>query len=57
MLNNWLKTAEVNNGKRVDILSDMFERVKALKDRTSDLYQENNIFCKASACFVVIELG
>jgi transposase len=55
-LNDWVKRAEVDSGKRVGIPSDMAERMKALERENRELRQANEILRKASAYFAMAEL-
>jgi transposase len=51
-LNDWVKKAEVDSGKRSGISSEMAERMKALE---RELRQTNEILRKAGACFAMAE--
>lgn len=55
-LNDWVKKAEVNNGKRPGVSSEMAERMKALERENRELRQANEILRKASAYFAMAEL-
>jgi len=55
-LNDWVKKAEVDSGRRAGISSDMAERMKALERENRELRQANEILRKASAYFAVAEL-
>ncbi len=55
-LNDWVKKAEVDSGKRAGIPSDMSERMKALERENRELRQANEILRKASAYFAMAEL-
>lgn len=55
-LNDWVKKAEVDCGKRAGIPSDMSERMKALERENRELRQANEILRKASAYFAMAEL-
>lgn len=55
-LNDWVKKAEVDSGKRVGIPSEMAERMKALERENRELRQANEILRKASAYFAMAEL-
>jgi len=55
-LNDWVKKAEVDNGKRAGIPSEMAERMKALERENRELRQANEILRKASAYFAMAEL-
>jgi transposase-like protein len=48
-LNDWVKKAEVNSGKRPGVSSEMAERMKALERENRELRQANDILRKASA--------
>ncbi|WP_152540587.1 IS3 family transposase [Sulfitobacter noctilucicola] len=50
-LNDWVKKAEVNSGKRPGVSSEMAERMKALERENRELRQANEILRKASAYF------
>ena len=50
-LNDWVKKAEVNSGKRPGVSSEMAERMKALERENRELRQSNEILRKASAYF------
>lgn len=55
-LNEWVKKAEVDNGSRPGIPSDMAEKMKALERENRELRQANEILRKASAYFAMAEL-
>ena len=55
-LNEWLKKAEVDSGKRVGVTTDMAERLKTLERENRELRQANEILRKASAYFAQAEL-
>lgn len=55
-LNDWVKKAEVDSGKRVGVSSEMAERMKALERENRELRQANEILRKASAYFAMAEL-
>jgi transposase len=55
-LNEWVKKAEVDNGKRAGIPTEMADRMKALERENRELRQANEILRKASACFAMAEL-
>jgi transposase len=55
-LNEWVKKAEVDSGKRAGISSEMAERMKALERENRELRQANEILRKASAYFAMAEL-
>ncbi|MBJ7414382.1 MAG: IS3 family transposase [Niveispirillum sp.] len=50
-LNDWVKKAEVDSGRRVGILTEMADRMKALERENRELRQANEILRKASAYF------
>jgi transposase-like protein len=55
-LNEWVKKAEVDSGKRAGVSSEMAERMKALEREKRELRQANEILRKASAYFAMAEL-
>jgi len=55
-LNEWMKKAEVDAGKRAGVPTDMAARVKALERENRELRQANEILRKASAYFAQAEL-
>jgi transposase len=55
-LNEWVKRAEVDSGKRAGIPADMAEKMKALEREVRELKQANEILRKASAYFAQAEL-
>ena len=55
-LNDWVKKAEVDNGKRPGVSSVMADRMKALERENRELRQANEILRKASAYFAMAEL-
>ena len=55
-LNDWVKKAEVDSGKRPGVSSDMAEKMKALERENRELRQANEILRKASAYFAMAEL-
>ena len=55
-LNEWIKRAEVDSGKRAGIPSEMAEKMKALEREVRELRQANEILRKASAYFAMAEL-
>jgi transposase len=55
-LNEWVKKAEVDSGKRSGVASDMVDRLKALQRENRELRQANDILRKASAYFAQAEL-
>jgi len=54
-LNEWVKRAEVDSGKRAGLPSDMAEKMKALERENRELRQANEILRKASAYFAQAE--
>ncbi|MGO8923045.1 MAG: IS3 family transposase [Xanthobacteraceae bacterium] len=50
-LNEWVKKAEVDSGRRSGVPSDMVDRLKALERENRELRQANEILRKASAYF------
>jgi transposase-like protein len=55
-LNDWVKKAEVDSGKRSGVPSDVADRLKALERENRELRQANEILRKASAYFAQAEL-
>ena len=55
-LNDWVKKAEVDSGKRPGVSSEMAEKMKALERENHELRQANEILRKASAYFAMAEL-
>ena len=55
-LNEWMKKAEIDSGRRAGIPSEMAERMKALERENRELRQANEILGKASAYFAMAEL-
>jgi transposase-like protein len=55
-LNEWVKKAEVDSGKRAGLPSDMAEKIKPLERENRELRQTNEILRKASAYFAQVEL-
>lgn len=55
-LNEWVKKAEVDSGKRTGVSSEMAGRMKALERENRELRQANAILRKASAYFAMAEL-
>jgi transposase-like protein len=55
-LNDWVKKAEVDDGRRAGVPSEMAEKMKALERENRELRQANEILRKASACFAMAEL-
>ncbi|UWQ47293.1 IS3 family transposase [Leisingera aquaemixtae] len=50
-LNEWVKKAEVDSGKRAGVPTDVADRMKALERENRELRQANEILRKASAYF------
>ena len=55
-LNDWVKKAGVDCGRRAGVPSDVAERLKALERENRELQQANEILRKASAYFAQAEL-
>ena len=55
-LNEWLKKAEVETGKRAGVATEAADRLKALEREMRELRQANEILRKASAYFAQAEL-
>ena len=55
-LNEWVKKAEVDDGSRPGLPSDVAEKIKALERENRELRQANEILRKASAYFAMAEL-
>ena len=55
-LNEWVKKAEVESGRRAGIPTELAERLKALERENRELRQANEILRKASAYFAMAEL-
>ena len=55
-LNDWLKKAEIDSGKRPGVPTDVAEKLKALERENRELRQANEIPRKASAYFAQAEL-
>src|ERR1700686_3229690 len=55
-LNEWVKKAEVDSGKRVGVPAEVSEKLKALERENRELRQANEILRKASAYFALAEL-
>ena len=56
-LNDWVKKAEVDGGRRAGVPSEVAEKLKALERENRELRQANEILRKASAYFAQAELG
>lgn len=55
-LNDWVKKAEVDSGKRAGVPTELAERMKALERENRELRRANEILRKASAYFAMAEL-
>lgn len=55
-LNDWVKKADVDSGRRPGIPAEMTEKMKALERENRELRQANEILRKASAYFAMAEL-
>ncbi len=55
-LNEWVKKAEVDSGKRAGLPSDVAEKMKALEQENREFRHANEILRKVSAYFVQAEL-
>ena len=55
-LHEWVKKAEVNNGTRAGVPSELADKLKALERENRELRQANEILRKASAYFAQAEL-
>ena len=55
-LNEWVKKAEVDSGRKSGLTSDMAAKMKALERENRELRQANEILRKASAYFAQAEL-
>ena len=55
-LNEWVKKAEIDSGRRAGVSSEMAEKMKALERENRELRQANEILRKASAYFAQAEL-
>lgn len=55
-LDEWLKKAEVDAGKRAGVTTDMSAKLNALERENRELRQTNEILRKASAYFALAEL-
>ena len=54
-LNEWVKKAEVDSGKRAGVPTEMADRLKALERENRELRQANETLRKASAYFAMAE--
>ena len=55
-LNDWVKKADVDSGKRAGVPTEVAEKMKALERENRELRQANEILRKASAYFAMTEL-
>ena len=55
-LNEWVKKAEIDGGKRAGVPIEVAEKLKALERENRELRQANEILRKASAYFAQAEL-
>ena len=55
-LNDWVKKAEVDSGRKPGLTTDMAAKLKALERENRELRQANEILRKASAYFAMAEL-
>ncbi|GBQ96616.1 transposase [Gluconobacter cerinus NRIC 0229] len=55
-LNEWVKKAEIEAGKRAGVPAETADRLKALEREVRELRQANEILRKASAYFAQVEL-
>ena len=55
-LNEWVKKAEVDSGRKAGLTTDMAAKLKALERENRELRQANEILRKASAYFAQAEL-
>jgi transposase len=55
-LNEWVKKAEIDGGKRAGVPIAVAEKLKALERENRELRQANEILRKASAYFALAEL-
>ena len=55
-LNEWVKKAEIETGKRAGVPAETADRLKALEREVRELRQANEILRKASAYFAAAEL-
>ena len=56
-LNEWVKKAEVDSGRKLGLTTDMAAKLKALERENRELRQANEILRKASAYFAQAPLG
>jgi transposase-like protein len=55
-LNEWVKKAEVDSGRKPGLTTDLAAKMKALERENRELRQANEILRKASAYFAQAEL-
>jgi len=55
-LNEWVKKAEIDSGRKPGLTTDMAAKLKALERENRELRQANEILRKASAYFAQAEL-
>ena len=55
-LNEWVKKAEVDSGRKPGLTTDMAAKLKAVERENRELRQANEILRKASAYFATAEL-
>ena len=55
-LNEWVKKAEIEGGKRAGVPIEVAEKLRALERENRELRQANEILRKASAYFALAEL-
>ena len=55
-LNEWVKKAAIDGGKRAGVPTEVVEKLKALERENRELRQANEILRKASAYFALAEL-
>jgi transposase len=55
-LNEWVKRAEVDSGRKPGLTTDIAAKMKALERENRELRQANEILRKASAYFAQAEL-
>ena len=55
-LNEWVKKADVDSGRKPGLTTDMAAKMKALERENRELRQANEILRKASAYFAQAEL-
>lgn len=56
-LNEWVKKAEIDSGRKPGLTTDMAAKLKALERENRELRQANEILRKASAYFAQAPLG